>query len=362
MIPSYMNPAADGGMTCVLSPMAGFTNAPMRLFSLRHGARQVYTEMANAAGLAHEKSDATWQLLETLPGEGKIVAHLYGSDPADFAKAAEKVAATGRFCAIDINAGCPVPKVTCSGAGSELMRNPDLLGKIVAATRAASGLPVSVKTRIGFSPSEITVFRVLEEIEKAGAELIAVHARYKSQGHTGEVAYGILAEVKRRASISVFGNGGIRDSLTARAMIEKTGVDGLLIGQGAIGHPWVFEEIESGMEFPGGKGRSDWLELETIRKEVTAHLEEELEFVKHIAEKYPSSGPDETPEWITAVRFRCSLFRYLNGLRGVAFARGRMSKASSIADVMEIIDGCLECERRHRARRDEKREDGTAGI
>lgn len=350
MLPSYLNPAPDGEITCVLSPMAGFTNAPMRLFSLRHGARQVYTEMANAAGLAHENSDATWQLLETDPDEGKIVAHLYGSNPDDFARAAEKIAATGRFCAIDINAGCPVPKVTCSGAGSALMREPALIGKIVAATRSASGLPVSVKTRIGFSPSEITVFNVLEEIEKAGASLLALHGRYKSQGHAGEVAFDIMAEVKRRASIPILGNGGIRDAATARAMVEKTGVDGILVGQGAIGHPWVFEEIRNGMSFPEGKGRSDWLSLETIRNELSAHLDAELEFVRHIADKYPESGPDESPEWITAVRFRCSLFRYLNGLRGVAYARGRMSKATTLADVRDIIDGCLECERRHRFR------------
>ena len=141
----------------MLSPMAGFTDAPMRLICSRFGAARTFTEMVNAAGLARD-GDASWALLETLPGEPKPFAHLYGSNPDEFAAAAEKVAATGCFSGIDINAGCPAPKVVREGAGSALMRNPRLVGRIVSTAKAASGLPVSVKTRIGYTPSDITVF------------------------------------------------------------------------------------------------------------------------------------------------------------------------------------------------------------
>ncbi len=336
-----------------LSPMAGFTEAPMRLLSSRFGATRTYTEMVNAAGLA-KGAEASWVLLETLPGEPPPIAHLYGADPDAFAAAAEKVAATGRFAGIDINAGCPAPKVVREGAGSALMRDPVRVGRIVAAAKAASGLPVGVKTRIGYTPSDITVFAMLEEAEAAGAASFAVHGRYRAQGHAGPVAFDIVAEVKRRAGIPVYGNGGVRDAATAADFIARTGVDGLLVGQGAIGHPWVFQEIRDGVSFPPGHDRTAHLSLDEIRAALREHLALELAYLEANARKYPTLLVDDTPEMLTVIRFRMHLFRYLSGLKGVSYMRGRLATVCTLDEVYRAIDDCLACEAARRARRAER--------
>lgn len=339
-----------------LAPMAGYTNAPMRLLCSRFGAERTYTEMANAAGLIH-KSDATWQLLETLPEEPLPVAHLYGNDPETFARAAERIAATGRFRGIDINAGCPVPKITRSGAGSTLMRDPKRIGAIVAAIRRACDLPVTVKTRIGFSPSEITVFDVLAEVEAAGGAALAIHGRTRAQGHAGPVAHDIVAEVKRRATIPVYGNGGIRDFGSAADYAARTGVDALLVGQAAIGHPWTFSDIRDGVTYRVTDSRTLALPLEEIRRVLFEHINLELAFVKAIKAKYPDSAPIESPEEVTVIRFRCDLFRYLSGLMGSAQMRGRMVTTKTLDEVRSIVDDCLACEAARRARRAERLEE-----
>jgi nifR3 family TIM-barrel protein len=334
----------------MLSPMAGFTDAPTRLIASRFGAARTFTEMANAAGLA-KGAGASWVLLETLPDEPRPVAHLYGADPDAFAAAAEKIAATERFSGIDINAGCPAPKVVREGAGSALMRQPALVGRIVAAAKAASGLPVSVKTRIGYTPSDITVFALLEEAEAAGASALSVHGRYRAQGHTGPVAFDIVAEVKRRASIPIYGNGGVRDAATAEEFFARTGVDGLLVGQGAIGHPWVFREIRDGVSFQQGLSRATVIPLDEIRAVLLEHLDLDFAFINDLAAKYPALLADDTPEMLTVIRFRLHLFRYLSGLKGVSRMRGRLSTVRSLDEVRRAIDDCLDCEAFRRARR-----------
>lgn len=334
-----------------LSPMAGFTDAPTRAMALRFGASAVYTEMAGVEGLVHEKSDETWQLLETLPEEsGKVYAHLYGSEPEHFARAAEKVAAAGRFIGIDINAGCPVPKITAGGAGSALMRDPARIGRIVSATKKASGLPVSVKTRIGFTPEQVTAFDVLDAVEEAGAASIAIHGRYRAQGHTGEVRRDIIAEIKRKARIPVFGNGGIKDANDAASFIAETGVDGVLVGQASIGHPWVFREIAEDRDFEPSAGHSSYLPLAEIRRVLFEHIDREFAFAEHIATKYPLTAPQYPPEAVVAIRFRVHLFRYLAGMKGSSYMRGRMAALQTLDDCRRAVDGCLECERRFRAR------------
>ena len=334
----------------MLSPMAGFTDAPTRLLAGRFGAARTFTEMANAAGLA-KGAGASWVLLETLPDEPKPVAHLYGADPDAFAAAAEKIAATGRFAGIDVNAGCPAPKVVREGAGSALMRDSARVGRIVAAAKAASGLPVSVKTRIGYTPSDITVFAMLEEAEAAGAAAFSVHGRYRAQGHAGPVATDIVAEVKRRATIPVYGNGGVRDAATAEEFASRTGVDGLLVGQGAIGHPWVFAEIRDGVSFAPGRGRSSNIPLEEIRAVLMEHVDLEFSFLTENARKYPGLLADDTPEMLTVIRFRMHLFRYLSGLRGASYMRGRLATVRTLDEIRRAVDDCLACEARYRARR-----------
>ena len=332
--------------------MAGFTNAPMRAISLRFGASAVYTEMAGVEGLVHDHSRLTWQLLETLPEEqGRVFAHLYGREPEHFARAAEMVAATGRFAGIDINAGCPVPKVTCWGAGSALMREPERVREIVAAASKASGLPVSVKTRLGFGEGEITAFDILHAVEDGGGSALAIHARFKPQGHSGPVSLDLVRRLREEASIPVFGNGGVNDAVSAERFAAETGVAGLLVGQAANGHPWVFRDIVEGHSFAQGAGHSAYLSLDEIRRVWIEHLELERRFAETIAEKYPDCCVELTPDEVAAIRFHVHLFRYGAGLRGAGYMRGRMATLHSVADCVKALDGCLECERRYRARR-----------
>ena len=332
--------------------MAGFTNAPTRAMALRFGASVVYTEMAGVEGLVHEHSRLTWQLLETLPEEeGHVIAHLYGREPEHFARAAEAVAATGRFIGIDVNAGCPVPKVTQWGAGSALMREPGRIRDIVAATRKASGLPVSVKTRLGFGEGEITAFDVLHAVEDGGGAALSIHARFKPQGHAGPTRLDLVARLRERASIPLLGNGGVNDAASAKRFAETTGVAGLLVGQASIGHPWVFREIAEGRSFVQGEGHSSYLPLEEIRRAWLEHLDLELRFAEAIVAKYPESAPKLLPEEVAAIRFRVHLFRYGAGLRGAGYMRGRMSALNTPEECIRALDGCLECERRYRARR-----------
>lgn len=330
--------------------MAGFTSAPMRLVSSRFGAARTYTEMTNAAGLARA-SEPSWALLETLPGEPTPFAHLYGRDEDDFARASGLIAATGRFAGIDINAGCPAPKIVREGAGSALMREPELVGRLVRAARAASGLPVSVKTRIGYNPSEMTVFRIVEEAAAAGASSVAVHGRYRAQGHAGPVALDVMAEVRRRSPIPIYGNGGVRDAATAAEMERRTGVEAILVGQGAIGHPWVFREIGEGMSFGHGADRSRHIPLDEIRSALFEHIDLEKSFIEGVAAKYPKLFERDTPEMICVIRFRMHLFRYLSGMKGVSRLRGRMPSLFRLDEIRSEIDRCLETEAAYRARR-----------
>ena len=346
---ALLRPTPDGTPPLLLAPMAGFTNSVTRRLAHRYGARLTYTEMVNAAGLIHD-SEKTWQLLETLPDEGPVVAHLYGTAPASFAEAARLIAATGRFCAIDINAGCPVPRITRSGAGARLMRQPRLAGRIVAAIRAACDLPVTVKTRLGPHPREIAVFDFLKAIEEAGATALALHGRFTTQGHAGTVHLPLVAEVRSRARIPIIGNGGISDAASARHFIKETGVAALMIGKAAIGRPWIFRDVAAGLadpDAPAADGRPD---LDELRAVLFEHLADEVERLRAIAAKYPLPADALDPEAATVIGFRCHFFRYLGGLKGVSWARSQLSQLRTLEQVRELVDACLAREAAYRAR------------
>ncbi len=333
--------------------MAGFTGAPMRRLCHAHGADLAYTEMTNDVGLLHD-SDKTWHLLETFDNEGPVVAHLYGSDPATLAEAAAKVEASGRFAAIDLNAGCPVHKITASGAGAALVKNPQLFHDILAAMRRAVKLPLTVKTRLGTHPDAVMAFELLAAAESAGADAFALHARFTSQGHGGDARLDLLAEVKRRAKIPVIGNGGVHSAYAAQRMFRETGVDAVMIARAAIGNPWIFEEIRadlaSGAELPvfnatRGRTRRD---LSDIRDTLEAHMASELELIRLIRARYALPRHAIDPEETLATTFRCHLFRYLHGLKGSSYLRGRLHELHTLAEIRAAVAGCLERETAYR--------------
>ena len=228
-------------MKYVLAPIAGFTNAAFRLMASRGGADLTYTEMVSAAGLAHGSSP-TRHLLEVLPGEGPVACQLFGANPEELAYAAREVSATGRFVELNLNAGCPVPRIVREGAGSALVKDPARVHDLLVAMVGATDLPVTLKTRPGPRPDKVLMFELLDAAETAGAKGITLHARFTSQNHGGAVHLELLAELVQKARIPVTGNGGVKDVETARAMAE-TGVAAVMVGRAALPNPYIFSTL-----------------------------------------------------------------------------------------------------------------------
>lgn len=332
----------------ILAPMAGFTDAPMRWISHRHGASYACTEMVNAKALA-AGAEASWRLLETLDGEGPVAAHLYGADPDDFARAAEKVTATGRFAAIDINCGCPVPKVTQCGAGAALMASPQRIGRIVAATVRHTHLPVTVKTRIGLRPGEEVAGEVARIVADQGASALALHGRFATQHHTGPVCHAAIAAVVAAGRLPVVGNGGIRSGADALAMVRQTGVVAVMVGWAAVGNPWLFGEIRSALQ-TGEAGPAVAVSVEEVRRALAEHLRLCLEYKRQLDGRWPGAALRVPPEEAVVLDFRCQLFRYLNGLRGITRLRGRLSQFRTLEEIQAATEEALTLETEFRAR------------
>ena len=333
--------------------MAGFTDAAMRRVAGEHGAALTFTEMTSDMGLLHERAK-TWHLLEKFEDEPPVIAHLYGSNPEKLAAAARKVEERGGFAGIDLNAGCPVKKITKNGAGSALIKNPKLIYEILSAIRKAVKLPLTIKTRLGEHPGKTSIYEILKSAEDAGANAITVHARFTSQGHAGEAALDLLAEVKKRASIPVIGNGGIRSAWDAWRMFNETGVDAIMIARSAIGNPWIFEEIRSGLatahppeiyEPTRGRPKRD---LDQIRQTLLKHLNYEKTLLERNRALYHCPETALTIESTLATTFRCHLFRYLHGLKGSSFLRGKLHTLNSMGSITAAIDSCIERERIYR--------------
>jgi len=334
--------------------MAGYTNAPMRRICHRHGAALSYTEMTNDLGLLHA-SDKTWHLLETFEDEGPVVAHLYGTEPESLAAAAAKVEQTGRFVAVDLNAGCPVRKITANGAGAALIRDPQRIHDILAAMRRATRLPLTLKTRLGPRQDRIAIFDILRAAEDAGADALALHGRFTSQGHGGDVHLSLMAEAKQRARIPVIGNGGVCSPYDAWRMFRETGVDAVMIARAAIGNPWIFEDIAAALAtdepppvFDRTRGRTR-RDLEVIRAELEAHMAAELELLQRLRERFDLPRPTGDPQETLAATFRCHLFRYLHGLKGSSYVRGRLHELHTLDDIRAAVASCLEREAAYRA-------------
>ncbi len=347
--------------------MAGYTNAPMRRSCHQRGAAMSYTEMTNDLGLLRD-AGKTWQLLETFKDEGPVVAHLYGTEPASLAEAAAKAEQTGRFVGIDLNAGCPVHKITANGAGAALIKDPQRIHDILAAMRRAVRLPLTIKTRLGPQQDKVAIFDILQAAEAAGADALALHGRFTSQGHGGEVHLGLMAEVKRRARIPIIGNGGVCSAHDAWRMFRETGVDAVMIARAAIGNPWIFEDVSrllSTGEEPSvpdrSRGRTQ-RDPGVISEQLEAHMAAELELLRLIRERYALPKNAIEPEEALATTFRCHLFRYLHGLKGSSHVRGRLHELHTLTDIRTAVASCLEREADYRAGAPQAIEPASADI
>lgn len=224
-----------------LAPMAGITDLPFRLLCREQGCGVVFTEMISAKGLYYG-SERTENMMGIHPDEHPIGIQIFGSEPLLMARMAEKISETSADL-IDINMGCPAPKIVRNGEGSALMKNPKLVGEIVREVSRASSKPVTVKIRKGFDERSINAVEIALISEEAGAAAVTIHGRTREQYYSGTADWNSIAQVKSRLSIPVIGNGDIFTAQSALDMKEKTGCDGVMVARGAQGNPWLFRDI-----------------------------------------------------------------------------------------------------------------------
>ena len=238
------NVSLDGNI--VLAPMAGVTDLPFRLLCKEQGADLICTEMVSAKGIFYNNKN-TEDLLRIDDRERPVSLQLFGSDPDIISEMAKKIEHRN-FDILDINMGCPVPKVVNNGEGSALLKNIPLAAKIIEKTVKAIDKPVTVKFRKGFGADEVQAIEMAKAAEAAGAAAVAVHGRTREQYYSGKADWEIIAKVKDTVSIPVIGNGDIFTPEDAKNMMEQTNCDGVMIGRGAQGNPWIFHQIKTYLE------------------------------------------------------------------------------------------------------------------
>lgn len=318
----------------VLAPMAGVTDRSFRKICRRFGAEYTVSEMVSAKALCYEQrarrkefsSSVTAALATVTEEEGPMAIQLFGSEPRFMAEAASLIETCSyRGCtssispmAIDINMGCPVRKITGNGEGSALLKNPVLAAEIVAAVVKAVHLPVTVKIRAGWDASSINAPEMAKRLEDAGASLICVHARTREQLYTPGIDLGVIEAVKRAVQIPVIGNGDVTSAASAYEMLEKTGCDGLMIGRGAMGNPWLFAEIAAGLD-------GEEYQRPSVAERFSVAEEHLLDMIREKGERVGVSEGKKHMSW------------YIAGLNGAASARSRMMEAKTPEALLSIL-------------------------
>ncbi|MBM4143224.1 MAG: tRNA dihydrouridine synthase DusB [Lentisphaerae bacterium] len=316
-----------------LAPMAGFTDAAFRSLCVDFGCGLTLTELTNAAGLVRG-SKLSLHMLSTGADERPAGAHIYGADPSAMAGAAAIAAGLGRFALVDINAGCPVRKIVSRGAGVALMREPLKVERMVRAVAEAARLPVTLKTRLGENPADPKIADVARAAEQGGAAAIIVHARFACQRHGGPADWAALARVKAAAGIPVVGNGGIMRAADVAAMAAATGVDGVMIGQAALGNPWIFRQARALAE-----GRlPEEPAPEERRQTVLEHLRRLIAL--YARRDFGLRRARRTAEQAAVMAFRGHLVRYLAGLPGWSGVRRSLNAMTCFEDVARAAETC----------------------
>ena len=245
-----------------LAPMAGVTDWAFRTICARLGAGVTVTEMVSSRAFVYKDQKSARLLREN---EGSLCgAQIFGNDPATMAEGARLALEISGCDFIDINMGCPMPKIANSGDGCGLMRTPELAGEIVKAVSTAVGVPVTVKCRLGWDKGSINVLDFTKRMEDNGAAMITVHGRTRSMLYTGVADWDMIHKVKEQLSIPVIANGDITDGDAARRCMKRTGADGLMIGRSVFGDPWIFQEVQAslaGQEYPGRPVLKDRIEV-----------------------------------------------------------------------------------------------------
>lgn len=301
----------------VLAPMAGVTDRAFRELCMRFGAALVISEMVSSKGLQYNDRK-TEQLMLLGAEEHPAAIQLFGCEPDAMALAAKKALAYGPEL-IDINMGCPAPKITGGGSGSALMKTPELCGELVAAVKAAVPVPVTVKIRKGWDGASVNAVRVAKLCEQAGADAITVHGRTRADQYAPPADWSIIRAVREAVAIPVIGNGDVTDAASAARMLEQTGCDAVMIGRGALGNPWVFQQVNAYLEHGASlppPGLSERLAV------LMRHVE------RMCAYKGESRAMNEA---------RKHVGWYLKGLHGAAAFRRRAGALSSMDELADLV-------------------------
>ena len=306
----------------VFAPMAGLTDAACRHLMADHGAAWTVSEMASAKALNFGDRKSL-ELLQDKHPHGLYAIQLFGAEPETLEKAIHFVWEKGvRFDMLDINMGCPAPKITGSGAGSKLLLDPPLCGQMVAAARRALGedTPLTVKMRIGWDADHLTGVEVAKQLEANGADLIAVHGRTREQMYIPPIDTAAIAAIKQAVTIPVLANGDVTTADGALTLLKETGCDGVMIGRGALGDPWLFEQVRAAIL---GEERPPEPTLNQRMSTLRAQIYEMCE---------------EKGEWAAMPQARSQAMHYMKGLRGAAALRRYCSMLEHFTDVDTLID------------------------
>lgn len=306
----------------VFAPMAGLTDAACRRMMADHRAAWTVSEMASAKALnfGDRKSFA---LLKDPDPHGIYAIQLFGAEPETMAKAILLVREKGiHFDILDINMGCPAPKITSSGAGSHLLLDPPLCGAMVAAARKALGddIPLTVKMRIGWDADHLTGVEVAKQCEANGADLLAVHGRTREQMYIPPIDAQAIAAIKQAVTIPVLANGDVTTAEGALDLLAQTGCDGVMIGRGALGDPWLFDRVRAALlseEPPADPTLNQ--RMDALRRQIYEMCEEK-------------------GEWLAMPQARSQAMHYMKGLRGAASLRRYCSMLEHFTDVDKLID------------------------
>ncbi|MEY8410364.1 tRNA dihydrouridine synthase DusB [Lachnospiraceae bacterium 62-26] len=302
----------------ILAPMAGVTDLPFRLLCREQGAGLLCMEMISAKALQY-KNRNTKALLAIHPEEYPVSLQLFGSDPdiiSEMAKQIEELT----FQILDINMGCPVPKVVKNGEGSALMKNPKLVYQIVSKTVRAVRKPVTVKIRKGFDDAHVNAVEIAKIVEEAGGAAVAVHGRTREQYYSGKADWEIIRRVKEAVSIPVIGNGDVTSGETALAMMRQTGCDGVMIGRGAQGNPWIFRELA---EYERTGTMPERPSGETVKEAMLRHARLQMEF---------------KGEYLGIREMRKHVAWYTKGLEGAARLRDAINRVESYQELKDLLD------------------------
>ena len=301
----------------MLAPMAGVTDLPFRLLCKEQGAGLVCMEMVSAKAIYYNNKN-TEALLEINTREKPVSLQLFGSDPEIMAAMAHRIE-DRPFDILDMNMGCPVPKVVNNGEGSALLKNPELVRKIVTSVVKAVDKPVTVKIRRGFDEDSVNAVEIAKIIEDCGAAAVAVHGRTREQYYSGKADWDIIRQVKEAVSIPVIGNGDVTSPETAVALMEQTGCDGIMIGRAVRGNPWLFSEILHYLETGEHKARPT---MEEVGEMILRHTRMQVEL---------------KGEYTALREMRKHVAWYTAGFPHSARLRARTNEISTMQELEELI-------------------------